>query len=1064
MLGIASSTTPYQPVAPTIIPAGGRFEKPTNVRLSSLTTDATIYYTTDGSTPSVVAGVPQGTTLQYTLPFVVSSAGTTTVQSIAVLGGTNISDVSEPSNFFIDTSFRPGSDWFDTEGHLIESHMGEVKYFNGKYYWYGVDWNRNSPEATTTSNVNNEIGIVTAYSSPDLINWKNEGAVLYLNGLRAQRPHVLYNSTTSQYVLWANNVINGSNSKAIIATASSPVGPFTAATTTFAPDVASGIGDMNLFQDSDGSGYLIYVDKNNRTSINRLTSDYLSIVAGATTTPFASAARLSPVMFKRGSTYFLMATNVNQFSTTTPMYATSSSVMGSWSSTLNPFQVSGQEDYTIGYRTQPTYVFQVPGMTDAFVYMGDRWNVMSPMTDNGLYAQRHVWLPVTFPTSNTMSISYSPSWTLNGTFFSTALPSAVSGFAVVKVGSTSSASWTNVESNSYSLFLDRATDSGFTQNVVSESLVATTTSFIDSSVVGGTTYYYRVRTVNASGTNYSQSIFFSLIADIEPPSVTLTEPVNGSTIIGTTTLSATSTDDIGVASIQFYIDSTSTGAVGATSTYSIVWDSNTVANGSYSISAVAKDAAGNLATSTISVTVNNSQVVATTTPTVTVQSATSVGATEAILNGTITATGGDTSTIVGFNYGLTASYGTTATTSGSYGVGAFNKTVSGLVCATTYHYQAFATNSAGTGSSTDQTFTTSACPTYSIAVSPNSIVQNSTGNSITITGTNTSWTAGTPGTPTFSISGGTGANITSQVVNSTTSATIVLDAGSATGTLVVLDPSTSATTSITVNVSASVPTLTTQDPTSVTQYSATLNGTITATGSASPAIRGFQYGPTTSYGATTTESGTFSSGIFSASLTGLGCNYTYHYRSYASSTAGTGYGNDKTITTSACSVSGATGEIQFASNPYGYGITGDRGYLNQGRIYTNAYDGDFNTYWDSNQTNPWFGLDLTTPARATKILISPALGSTARMQGSILQGATSSAQSGPWTNIYTIPSTGYYPQRQFTEIPVDTGGVSYRYYRLLTPAGLGGNVAEFRVIGLPGSATLPEPLKPNTYF
>ena len=95
--------------------------------------------------------------------------------------------------------------------------------------------------------------------------------------------------------------------------------------------------------------------------------------------------------------------------------------------------------------------------------------------------------------------------------------------------------------------------------------------------------------------------------------------------------------------------------------------------------------------------------------------------------------------------------------------------------------------------------------TTALAASPSTIVKSTTGNVITLTGTGTSWTAGTPGSPTFTLSGGTGASITAQSVVSSTSATVTLTAGSATGALTITDPSTSATATVTViNSSVSV--------------------------------------------------------------------------------------------------------------------------------------------------------------------------------------------------------------------------------------------------------------------
>jgi hypothetical protein len=102
------------------------------------------------------------------------------------------------------------------------------------------------------------------------------------------------------------------------------------------------------------------------------------------------------------------------------------------------------------------------------------------------------------------------------------------------------------------------------------------------------------------------------------------------------------------------------------------------------------------------------------------------------------------------------------------------------------------------------------------------------------------------------------------------------------------------------------PALSTSAASSLAQTSVTGNGNILSIGEASPTVRGFVYGASTSYGATTTENGAFSTGAFTGSITGLACGTLYHYASYATNTAGTGYGDDTTFTTSACPPSAPT--------------------------------------------------------------------------------------------------------------------------------------------------------------
>ncbi len=177
-------------------------------------------------------------------------------------------------------------------------------------------------------------------------------------------------------------------------------------------------------------------------------------------------------------------------------------------------------------------------------------------------------------------------------------------------------------------------------------------------------------------------------------------------------------------------------------------------------------------------------------PTVSTLSATSIATSSAVLNGSITSTGGTNALSYSFNYGLTTSYGTTTTTTGSFGVGSYSKTVTGLLCNTTYHFNFYATNSVGTNSpaASDFSFTTNTCQ---------------------------------------------------------------------------------------------VPTVSTATSTSVATSSATLNGIILNNNAATSTTRGFNYGLSTSYGITTSTTGSFATGTFSQTITGLNCGTPYHYNAFA---------------------------------------------------------------------------------------------------------------------------------------------------------------------------------------
>ena len=64
--------------------------------------------------------------------------------------------------------------------------------------------------------------------------------------------------------------------------------------------------------------------------------------------------------------------------------------------------------------------------------------------------------------------------------------------------------------------------------------------------------------------------------DTTAPTVSLTAPADGATVSGTVTLSATATDNVGVAGVQFKLDGTNLGAEDTSSPYSVSWNTTTV--------------------------------------------------------------------------------------------------------------------------------------------------------------------------------------------------------------------------------------------------------------------------------------------------------------------------------------------------------------------------------------------------------------------------------------------------------------------------------------------------------
>jgi subtilase family protein/Big-like domain-containing protein/fervidolysin-like protein len=104
-------------------------------------------------------------------------------------------------------------------------------------------------------------------------------------------------------------------------------------------------------------------------------------------------------------------------------------------------------------------------------------------------------------------------------------------------------------------------------------------------------------------------------ADSTPPTVSITSPANGTIVAGTIQITASAADNVGVSSVTFSVAGATVCAV-TTTPYSCTWNSNTVPNGNgYAVTAIARDAAGNINSSSIGLSVNNAPAVDITPPT-----------------------------------------------------------------------------------------------------------------------------------------------------------------------------------------------------------------------------------------------------------------------------------------------------------------------------------------------------------------------------------------------------------------------------------------------------------------
>jgi hypothetical protein len=165
--------------------------------------------------------------------------------------------------------------------------------------------------------------------------------------------------------------------------------------------------------------------------------------------------------------------------------------------------------------------------------------------------------------------------------------------------------------------------------------------------------------------------------DVTSPTASVTAPAAGTAVSGSAvTVSASASDNIGVVGVQFKLDGASLGAEDTAAPYSTVWNTTTATSGSHSLTAVARDAAGNTATSAVvTVTVNNAPLLAM--PAVSITSPTT-GATVSGSAVTISASASASAGVAGVQFKLGGSNLGAEDTTSPYSISWYTLSDSGL--------------------------------------------------------------------------------------------------------------------------------------------------------------------------------------------------------------------------------------------------------------------------------------------------------------------------------------------------------------------------------------------------
>ncbi|MFJ3669007.1 RICIN domain-containing protein [Streptomyces sp. NPDC090106] len=293
-----------------------------------------------------------------------------------------------------------GVQFTDSSGAALHAHGGGVIKVGSYYYWFGE--NRNA---------DNTFRYVSAYRSTDLKNWEFRNNVLTqssaseLGTAYIERPKVMYNASTGKYVMWMHkeNGTDYSEARAAVAVSDTVDGTYTYQGS-FRPLGSHMSRDITTFVDTDGTGYMVSAaNENYDLHIYKLTADYLGIDS-LVANPWAGGHREAPALFKRNGVYFMLTSGATGWSANQQQYATATSLAGPWTSMANVGD-------STAYNSQTAYVLPVTGTSGtSYLYLGDRWGNSFGGTVND---SRYVWLPLTFPTTTTLSLSWYPEITVD---------------------------------------------------------------------------------------------------------------------------------------------------------------------------------------------------------------------------------------------------------------------------------------------------------------------------------------------------------------------------------------------------------------------------------------------------------------------------------------------------------------------------------------------------------------------------------------------------------------------------------------------------------------------------
>lgn len=275
------------------------------------------------------------------------------------------------------TSITPGQVWLDTGGNRIQAHGGSIIEVDGVFYWYGENKEKSTPGS----------GIwhwgVRCYSSTDFYNWEDRGLIVPpdeddvdspLHPTQGvDRPHIIYNERTRQFVCWIKVMSKGSVQRSTVLVADSILGPYRVVKKWLRP-LGMSAGDFDLVVDPhDGKGYYYFERVHSEMICADLTDDFTDVTGYYSThfpQPQPPFVREAPAYFRRNRLHYLLTSGTTGYYPNPSEAAVARSYHG-------PFTVLGDlhpsDTSRTSFHAQISSVFEHPGKKDLYIALGDRW-------------------------------------------------------------------------------------------------------------------------------------------------------------------------------------------------------------------------------------------------------------------------------------------------------------------------------------------------------------------------------------------------------------------------------------------------------------------------------------------------------------------------------------------------------------------------------------------------------------------------------------------------------------------------------------------------------------------